>query len=147
MPSLRCADDGFRDLSAQDNPGMDGDARVGLSSSGRRPLAVGGIHCERTRRGQFRRRSDGRIWRFTAMARIAMKIAYEGSPFSGYARQPRLRTVEGEVVRALLRARAIDDNRSSRFEGASRTDRGVSAFGNVVAFDTWLAPAPAVRAF
>jgi len=81
------------------------------------------------------------------MARIAMKIAYEGSPFSGYARQPRLRTVEGEVVRALLRARAIDDNRSSRFEGASRTDRGVSAFGNVVAFDTWLAPAPAVRAF
>lgn len=81
------------------------------------------------------------------MARVAMKIAYDGSSFHGYARQPRLRTVEGEVVRALVRARAIRDIRSSRFESASRTDRGVGAFGNVVAFETSLVPAAAVRAF
>ena len=81
------------------------------------------------------------------MARIAMRIAYDGAPFSGFARQPGLRTVEGEVIHALLRARAIRGVRSSRFESASRTDRGVSAFGNVVAFDTELKPAPTVRAF
>lgn len=81
------------------------------------------------------------------MARVAMKIAYEGSSFHGYARQPRLRTVEGEVIRSLLRARAIGGIGSSRFESASRTDRGVSAFGNVVAFDTRFSSAATVRAF
>ena len=76
-----------------------------------------------------------------------MKIAYRGSDFHGQARQPGLRTVEGEVLHALVRARAIRDPRSSRFQSASRTDRGVSALGNVVAFDTRLGPEPAVRAF
>ena len=81
------------------------------------------------------------------MARVALKIAYDGTAFHGQARQPGLPTVEGEVIRALTRARAIRDLPSSRFQSASRTDRGVSALGNVVAFDTALAPAAAARAF
>jgi len=76
-----------------------------------------------------------------------MKIAYDGSAFHGQARQPGLRTVEGEVVQALTRARAIRDIRTSRFQSASRTDRGVSALGNVVAFDSLLSPKPTVRSF
>ncbi len=76
-----------------------------------------------------------------------MKIAYDGTSFHGQARQPGLRTVEGEAIHALLHARAIRDTRSARFQSASRTDRGVSALGNVVAFDTALAPRAAVRAF
>jgi len=79
--------------------------------------------------------------------RVALKIAYDGTAFHGQARQPGLPTVEGEVIRALTRARAIRDPRASRFQSASRTDRGVSALGNVVAFDTALAPAAAARAF
>lgn len=76
-----------------------------------------------------------------------MKIAYDGADFHGLARQPGLRTVEGEVIHALTRTRAIRDARSSRFQSASRTDRGVSALGNVVAFDSRLAPGPTARAF
>ena len=76
-----------------------------------------------------------------------MKIAYRGSDFHGQARQPGLPTVEGEVLRALTRTRAIRDAGTSRFQSASRTDRGVSALGNVVAFDTRLPPEGVVRGF
>ena len=76
-----------------------------------------------------------------------MKIAYDGSAFHGQARQPGLRTVEGEVIHTLTTIRAIRDPRSARLQSASRTDRGVSALGNVVAFDTTHAPHAAVRAF
>ena len=76
-----------------------------------------------------------------------MKIAYDGTAFHGQARQPGLRTVEGEVIHALVRARAIGDPETARFQSASRTDRGVSALGNAVAFDTGLRPDAAVRAF
>jgi len=40
------------------------------------------------------------------------------------------------VIRALRKIRAIETTQSSRFRVASRTDRGVSALGNVMAFDT-----------
>ncbi len=67
--------------------------------------------------------------------RVALKIAYDGREFHGYARQPDTRTVEGEVVRALTKAGLIEGLEASQFRGASRTDAGVSAIGNVVAFD------------
>lgn len=76
-----------------------------------------------------------------------MKVAYDGVAFHGQARQPGLSTVEGEILRALGRAGAIHGARSSRFQSASRTDRGVSALGNVVAFDTGLPGSAALRAF
>ena len=80
------------------------------------------------------------------MRRVAIKIAYDGGAFHGQVRQPGLRTVEGEVIHALRRARVIRDPKEARFQSASRTDRGVSALGNVVAFDTSLAPDAAARA-
>jgi tRNA pseudouridine38-40 synthase len=78
--------------------------------------------------------------------RVAIKIAYDGSAFHGQVRQPGLRTVEGEVIHALRRARILRDPKEAMFQSASRTDRGVSALGNVVAFDTSLAPDAAARA-
>ena len=80
------------------------------------------------------------------MHRVAIKIAYDGSAFHGQVRQPGLRTVEGEVIHALRSARILRDPKEARFQSASRTDRGVSALGNVVAFDTSLAPDAAARA-
>lgn len=68
--------------------------------------------------------------------RIGLKIAYEGTRFHGFARQPDRRTVEGEVRFALEKAGLLADSNASRVRGASRTDAGVSALGNVVAFDT-----------
>jgi len=76
-----------------------------------------------------------------------MKIAYDGGAFHGQARQPGLSTVEGEILRALGRGRIMADARSSRFQSASRTDQGVSALGNVVAFDAALAAPVVLRAF
>ncbi len=66
----------------------------------------------------------------------AIKLAYDGREFMGSQRQPGERTVESELVRALIKIGAITSIPSSRFRFASRTDRGVSALGNVAAFDT-----------
>ncbi|WP_456394037.1 tRNA pseudouridine(38-40) synthase TruA [Thermococcus sp.] len=68
--------------------------------------------------------------------RIALKIAYDGSKFYGFQRQPDVRTVEGELLKAIRKLGVIGDPREAGFQGASRTDRGVSAFFNVVAFNT-----------
>ena len=68
--------------------------------------------------------------------RIAIKFAYDGSNFYGYARQPLLRTVEGELIRGLIKHGIIEDTNDSCFRSASRTDKGVSAICNVAAFDT-----------
>ncbi|AIF69826.1 hypothetical protein PAP_07180 [Palaeococcus pacificus DY20341] len=68
--------------------------------------------------------------------RIALKIAYDGTKFFGFQRQKDVKTVEGEIIRTLQKLGIIEDPKRSNFKGASRTDRGVSAFGNVVAFDT-----------
>ena len=37
------------------------------------------------------------------MMRIGLKFAYDGSKFHGYARQPNLRTIEGELIKALIK--------------------------------------------
>ncbi len=79
--------------------------------------------------------------------RVALKIAYDGTVFQGYARQPALHTVEAEVLRSLVRAGVIRDSKEARFQSASRTDRGVSALGNVVAFDSSFPSSALPRAF
>jgi tRNA pseudouridine38-40 synthase len=64
---------------------------------------------------------------------VLMTLAYDGCFFSGLARQDNARTVAGEFEGAL---RAIDP-RASHVRAASRTDRGVHARGQLVAFDTY----------
>jgi len=67
---------------------------------------------------------------------VAVKIAYDGRDFNGSQRQPDVRTVEGEAIRSLIKIEAIKNAKEARFRVASRTDRGVSALGNVICFDT-----------
>jgi tRNA pseudouridine38-40 synthase len=65
--------------------------------------------------------------------RIRIDLAYDGTDFSGWAAQPGLRTVEGELSTALttlLRAPA-----PVRLTVAGRTDAGVHARGQVVHAD------------
>ena len=65
--------------------------------------------------------------------RIRIDLAYDGTDFSGWAAQPGLRTVEGELSAALttlLRAPA-----PVRLTVAGRTDAGVHARGQVVHAD------------
>ncbi len=79
--------------------------------------------------------------------RVALRIAYDGRAFYGHQRQPDARTVEGECITALKAARILRDPKEAFFRSASRTDRGVSAVGNVIAFESALRPDAVVGAF
>ena len=65
---------------------------------------------------------------------VLLTVSYDGTPFSGFARQPSARTIAGELDGAV---RAIDVG-ASLVRGASRTDRGVHAHAQPVSFDTTL---------
>jgi tRNA pseudouridine38-40 synthase len=80
------------------------------------------------------------------LKRLAIKLAYDGRCFHGSQRQPGARTVEGDLIDGLMRIGAIDSTVDSRFQMASRTDRGVSALGNVMAVDTDFDPEAILRA-
>ncbi len=66
--------------------------------------------------------------------RWVVKIYYNGSEFKGYSRQPTGDTVENHIITALQNLSLIESPSKSCFVSASRTDRGVSALGNVVGF-------------
>ncbi|OQD58497.1 tRNA pseudouridine synthase [Methanobrevibacter arboriphilus JCM 13429 = DSM 1125] len=68
------------------------------------------------------------------MKKVALKIAYIGTNFHGFQRQPNHRTVEGELIYTLKKLGYIDDLSSSKFGIAGRTDRGVHSLGNVISF-------------
>lgn len=95
--------------------------------------------CDRTYERTHHSAWDG-TQRGGLILRVAARLAYWGPAYHGYARQPDVDTVEGDLIRALQRGRAISDPRSARLAVASRTDRGVSALANVVAFDTSVPP-------
>ena len=68
--------------------------------------------------------------------RYALKFGYIGKNYNGYARQPNLRTIEGDIINALEKSKIIDDLAGARLRVASRTDSGVSALGNALALNT-----------
>lgn len=68
--------------------------------------------------------------------RIALKFAYDGSDFFGFQRQPGRLTVEGVLMTALSKVGAIRSSRECGYRSSSRTDRGVSALGNIVSIRT-----------
>lgn len=58
-----------------------------------------------------------------------LDFAYDGTSFHGYARQPRVRTVQGELEDALFKLTGEVET-----SVAGRTDKGVHATGQVVSF-------------
>jgi tRNA pseudouridine38-40 synthase len=73
------------------------------------------------------------------VATVKLLLQYDGTEFAGWAAQPGLRTVEGELRGAL-------DRIHSRWEGlavAGRTDAGVHALGQVASYSADGGPPPA----
>ena len=64
--------------------------------------------------------------------RLRLDVAYDGSEFHGWATQPGLRTVEGELSAALVTVLRVP---SVALTCAGRTDAGVHARGQVVHVD------------
>jgi len=64
--------------------------------------------------------------------KIALKLAYLGEGYFGFQRQPDLVTVDSELRKALEKIGVINGD----FCYAGRTDRGVSALGQVI--DFWI---------
>ena len=66
------------------------------------------------------------------MKRIKLTVAYDGTNYHGWQVQPNADTIEGELNKA------ISELTGEQIEviGASRTDAGVHALGNVAVFDT-----------
>jgi tRNA pseudouridine38-40 synthase len=78
------------------------------------------------------------------LQRYAYKVYYDGIGFYGFQRQPKVRTIEEELIRALTHTRAVPrDPVIAAFASAGRTDRFVSALGNVFAVNAerYLTPA------
>lgn len=66
------------------------------------------------------------------MRRILLKVAYDGTAYSGWQVQPNNETIEGVLNRELSRLL----NEKITVIGASRTDAGVHAEGAIAVFDT-----------
>jgi len=73
--------------------------------------------------------------------RRAFRVAYDGRPYHGFQRQPSVPTVEDHLFRA-LESLGVADDVPETYSAAGRTDRGVSALAQTVAFDCpgWLTP-------
>jgi len=66
-----------------------------------------------------------------ALRRVRLDIEYDGTDFAGWQTQPGLRTIQGELERAL----AVPLRRPVRIVGAGRTDAGVHALRQVAHAD------------
>ncbi|GAB3706690.1 tRNA pseudouridine synthase A [Halorubrum pallidum] len=78
----------------------------------------------------------------------AFRVAYDGREYAGFQRQPHATTVEGTLLRALADHDILDRGSGPThatppsYAAAGRTDSGVSAVAQTVAFAApdWLAP-------
>ena len=74
----------------------------------------------------------------------AYRVAYDGRPYSGFQRQPDVPTVEDHLLSGLARLGVCErDAVPGGYAAAGRTDAGVSAVAQTVAFEApdWLTPA------
>ena len=64
--------------------------------------------------------------------RIAASVEYGGQDFSGWQKQPKVRTIQGNIEKAIFSI----TNENINITAAGRTDAGVHALGQIIHFDT-----------
>ena len=64
--------------------------------------------------------------------RYFMTFAYDGSKYKGYQKQPKQKTVQGEIEKAL---KTINGNKKVDIHASGRTDAGVHALNQKAHFD------------
>lgn len=68
--------------------------------------------------------------------RYAVRLAYLGQNYYGFQRQPNMKTVEGTLIEALEKVGWIANPKESKYNYAGRTDQGVNALSQTIAFNT-----------
>ena len=81
--------------------------------------------------GDNKKGSERTLGTRTAVRRFRATVEYDGTEFAGFQVQPGARTVQGELETALARLSGGD---RQPVMGAGRTDAGVHATGQVIAF-------------
>ncbi|NP_001231651.1 tRNA pseudouridine(38/39) synthase [Sus scrofa] len=79
-----------------------------------------------------------RAFDFSAHGRrhVALKIAYLGWGYQGFASQENTsNTIEEKLFEALTKTRLVENRQTSNYHRCGRTDKGVSAFGQVISLD------------
>ncbi|XP_019625002.1 PREDICTED: tRNA pseudouridine(38/39) synthase-like [Branchiostoma belcheri] len=67
---------------------------------------------------------------------VALKIAYLGWSYDGFQSQDTTdNTIEARLFEALTKTRLIEKRQTSNYHRCGRTDKGVSAFGQVISLD------------
>ncbi|XP_069737997.1 tRNA pseudouridine(38/39) synthase-like isoform X1 [Phaenicophaeus curvirostris] len=87
--------------------------------------------------GKAKKRQQ-RPFDFAAYGRrhVALKIAYLGWGYQGFASQENTdNTIEEKLFEALKKTRLVDNRQTSNYHRCGRTDKGVSAFGQVISLD------------
>lgn len=87
---------------------------------------------------QNKKEGKKRAFDFSAQPKrhVALRLAYLGWDYQGFAVQENTdNTVEARLFEALLKTRLIQERQSSNYHRCGRTDKGVSAFSQVISID------------
>ncbi|XP_053551287.1 LOW QUALITY PROTEIN: tRNA pseudouridine(38/39) synthase [Bombina bombina] len=90
-----------------------------------------------------RKRRPQRPFDFSAHPKqhVALRLAYLGWGYQGFASQENtMNTVEEVVFAALTKTRLVEKRQTSNYHRCGRTDRGVSALGQVISLDLRRSP-------
>ncbi|KAJ6234321.1 tRNA pseudouridine(38/39) synthase [Anaeramoeba flamelloides] len=90
---------------------------------------------KRKRKNQKQQKKQKQFkWNLYNRRRIVLQVTYDGEGYSGFASQtyPHSETIQEHVFNALKTTKLIKDEESANLQCSGRTDKGVSALGQII---------------